>query len=308
MRLLIAGATGFVGRRLVETLMEAGDEVCAVVRRADHGLACDAFLVDDALDPQAYADIARTNGTEVVINLTAAGVTPSERNVDVLLEVNATFPARLAQAVAQAGARAFIHMGSSAEYAPDHTMAPIGEAATLEAERLYGATKAAGSLLVQTVVRNAGMPGAVLRAFNIFGPGEKPYRLFPALVEGLSQGRPINLSEGGQLRDFLYVDDVAAAIRRVACALLEDGSCGGVYNLGSGEPLAVRDFALAVARILNADEQLLRFGALPLRPDDLPYVVADTSKLARAIGPAKRRTLEEAIESGARAICAGGSS
>lgn len=302
MRVLIAGATGFIGRRLVSELTEAGDTVLAVARRSDHGLACRTTVVADPLDPATYRALMAEGNIDAVVNLLAAGVHPQDRDPERLLAANTVFPARLALAAADCGVSAFVQIGSSAEYAPRPDAGPIPETAALETSRLYGATKAAGSLLVQAAAGDAGLPTAVLRAFNIFGPGEKPHRLFPALVGKLARREPVPLSAGTQVRDFLYVDDACAAIRRMAYALAAGEAAPGVYNLAGGEPVTVAAFAVALAETLHADRTLLRFGELPMRPDELAAVTAATEKLDRAIGPARRIDLREALAEGVRAL------
>jgi len=296
MRILVTGASGFIGRRLVACLLAGGDEPYAVCRRQDHGLACRAVVAEDPLDAGFHEALIAAEGIEVVVNLLAAGVVPSERGADRLVAANSVFPSSLAAAAARAGARAFIQIGSSAEYAMTGELQAIDEGSPLERQRLYGATKAAGSLLAQSVACSMDLPTVVLRLFNVFGPGEKAYRLFPAIAHALAEGRPVPLSAGDQIRDFLQVDDVCAAIREVAHRLAGAGAeLSGEYNLASGEAVSVRDFALEVAAAMEADAALLRFGEVPKRPDDLPYVVASTHRLDAVIGTAKSRSLNAAI-------------
>lgn len=307
MRILLAGATGFIGRRLAELCMDVGHEVCAVARRADHHLPCRVIVAERPLDATSYAAAAAQAGSEIVINLLAAGVEPTDRDVGRLLAANAEFPARLASVLPQAGVKAMIHIGSSAEYAASPTATPLPETAPLERSRLYGATKAAGSILVQTTAKAAGLPVLVLRPFNIFGAGEKPHRLFPALARHLRRGEHVNLSEGTQIRDFLWVDDACNTILVAADALLNGTIEPGEYNLASGNATSVRDFVLTLANVANGDRTLLRFGAVPMRPDDLPYVVADTTKLDKAIGVASRTSLDQALMAALRNLDRGGS-
>jgi nucleoside-diphosphate-sugar epimerase len=295
MRVLIIGATGFIGRHLVQSALVAGFDVHAIARRADHCLPCDTHVATAPFDVEEYSAVVRKNGINVVVNLLAAGVEPSDRDEQHLLEANAFFPPRLVLATAAAGAVAFVQVGSSAEYATPIADDPLVETDPLETARLYGATKAAGSLLVQSVARNVGMAATVIRPFNIFGVGEKPHRLFPSVARRLASAEPVNLSSGTQIRDFLDVEDACDAILRVTKGLADASVEPGIYNLGSGDPLSVRDFVARLARILGASPDLLRFGALPQRPDDLPYVVASIAKLEAAIGPIRHRSLEESM-------------
>lgn len=302
MRLLVAGATGLIGRRFVEMSLDAGHDVHAVVRRADHALACPVTLAPDPLDADLYGRVAAQTGRDVMVNMLAAGVHPGDRGAEKLVAANAVFPSRLAASLAPAGIRALLHLGSSAEYAATAASQPLPETAPLERERLYGATKAAGSLLLQATARAASLQAVVLRPFNIFGAGEKPHRLLPAILHKARRGEPVELSDGTQMRDFLWVDDACATILVAAAALLEGGIEGGEYNLASGTPVSVRDFALTLARVAGFDASLLRFGAIARRPDDLPYVVADTAKLDRALGRADRTGLEPALAAALRSM------
>lgn len=302
MRILVAGGTGLIGHRFVEMSVAAGHDVHAVVRRADHALPCPVTLTQHPLDAALYGRVAAETGTDVMVNLLAAGVEPSDRSMERLLSANAVFPARLASCLAYSGVRAMVHLGSSAEYAAQPSSEPIRETAPLERERLYGATKAAGSILLQAAAHAAGLPVLVLRPFNIFGAGEKPHRLFPTVARRLRRGKPVELSDGSQVRDFLWVDDACETILSAAAALLEGGMESGEYNLASGKPVSVRDFALTLARVAGADEALLHFGTVPMRPDDLPYVVADTAKLDGAVGVADRTGLEPALAAALRGM------
>ena len=302
MRVLVAGATGFVGRRLVAALVAQGHTVCALVRRLDHGLdhglSCDTVLIP-ALDRDSVASALRGARTglqaDAVINLAAAGVSPQERDVSGLTRVNALFPADLVTIARDCGTRAFLQIGSSAEYARPDGPAPIPETAPLESERLYGASKAAGSLLVQACGASCGVPVAVLRLFHAFGPGEGEHRLLTSLITRIQAGQSVPLSAGLQVRDFVSVDDVCRGILAMLGALVADPSLAGVYNLGGGVGTTVADFARTVARVMNADPGLLQFGALPMRPDDYPWVVAATGKLKHAIGWKAGVALEDAL-------------
>lgn len=295
MHVLVIGATGFIGRRLVRTLTEGDHVVYALARHADHGLCCDTRLWDGADLPQIRSAVENWP-IDAIVNLAAAGVHPGDRDASRLVATNSVLPAVLVELADSKAARCFIQIGSSAEYARAADHAPIPETSALERSSLYGASKAAGSLITQATGKLHDVAVAVLRPFNIFGPGEKPHRLLPSLVARLSKGEVAPLSPGLQMRDFLYVDDACAAIRRMIQGLAAEPALAGEYNLGSGAPCTVADFARAVAHALGADPALLDFGRLPLRADDLPYVVAATEKLDKTIGKACLHSLQEALD------------
>jgi nucleoside-diphosphate-sugar epimerase len=144
------------------------------------------------------------------------------------------------------------------------------------------------------------MPVAVLRLFSVFGADEAPHRLFSSLVASLSSASAVPLSPGTQIRDFMHVDDACDGIHAMMQAMASRPALAGIYNLSTGTGTAVAAFAREVAAAMGAEPALLQFGALPFRPDDLPWVVGAAGKLQLAIGWRVRRPLTEAIADAVR--------
>lgn len=125
----------------------------------------------------------------------------------------------------------------------------------------------------------------VLRLFNVFGPGEQPYRLFPSLVERLGRGETVPLSVAPRCAILSTLSDVCLAMLMTLHAMQGDDGLQGVFNVASGVAVSVADFAHTVARVLRVSDALAAFsGALPLRPGDLPFVVGDPSRLMATSG------------------------
>jgi len=127
------------------------------------------------------------------------------------------------------------------------------------------------------------------RIFYQYGPMEARERLVPHVIDRLLGGGVAETTEGGQVRDFLHVADVGAAIAAVALSPLE-----GAVNVGSGIPVTVRDLVTAIARACDAEDRV-RFGALPYRPNDPMHVCADVTRL-RSTGFTPRFDLEGGIQ------------
>lgn len=286
---LLTGASGFIGTRLVQHLTRAGIHVLSVGRSAPtHAVPGVLHRVIPELSADAIRDAAGTSQVDAIIHLAAAGVRPGERDASLLTKVNATVSAELPALAHALGARAVIIAGSNAEYAR-HDGGLLDEGCALETTKLYGTTKAAGGLLAVANGIAWDVATANLRLFNVFGPGEAAHRLLPSLVGALTAGKSVPLSEGLQVRDFVHVDDACSAIVAATQAAFGGTLPSGHYNVCTGEGHTVRDFALAVAERLGVPASLLKFGALPMRPDDLPSVVGNPRAFMNSVSwhPAK---------------------
>lgn len=303
-RVAIAGATGFIGRVLVDRLERRGAHVTLLVRDAASARERDVVVLStDApgATAEALAEAMRARATGHVINLAGYGVDPKARVLQTAVRVNVEMAALLAEAAARAGVRSFIHVGSNSEYADPRTDQPVGEDASLETCRIYGASKAAGSLMVQAIAASTGLPAIVARLFNVYGPGEAPWRLLPSLHAALRSGRRAALSPGTQVRDFLHVDDVADGLIALAGAAAM-GHREAVVNLCSGTGTSVRAFAEACGRAMRADPALLGFGDLPMRPDDIAHLVGSTRRLHEMTAWRPRFSLDEGLAESIRAL------
>lgn len=289
-KVLVTGGSGFIGRNLIADLVADGHEVACLARTSSRvpavpRRAAAAFAATRSIrQTGSFADIVRAGPFDVVYHLAAAGVHPGERDPAILVEANIARTADMARAAAEWGA-ALIITGTFSEYIDPVDATPIREDAPLQSRRLYGATKAAGSLAALAIGEALAMRLAVCRLFNIYGIGEADHRLLPALLRRLKRGEAVPLTSGEQIRDFLWVRDVVAVLRRVADRLLQSPEQERlVLNVCSGEGRSVKEFSLATCAVLGADPALLKFGVQPMRPDDVPVIVGDPALLMAMTG------------------------
>jgi nucleoside-diphosphate-sugar epimerase len=282
---LVTGASGFIGVHLVARLLSEGSRVTALVRSSSvlpaewrdrvHMIVCDDFSEGNLLrllDAPA----------ETVFHLAAYGVRPNHREVDEMLRMNVTLPAALAKLCSQWRAR-MIMAGSSAEYRRSLTNDPIPETAPLEQGKLYGSSKAAGGLMASAIANNGNTGFRLLRFFKIYGAGEASHRLLPALVSGLGKRERVAISDGAQVLDFVYIDDVVEALLRADVHCRERGGIA-TWNVATGRAHSVREFSECVAAAMDADASLLRFGAIAMRKDDEPWLVGSPDLLRAELG------------------------
>ncbi len=292
MRALVTGAGGFVGAHLCARLAVDGWEVVGTVRPGRHGAALDprvTVLSVDLADPSATARVAREADPDVVFLRAArrAAATAGERAATV--SVNTTSGACLVDALGDR-CRTVVRLGSSTEYG--RTDGPMGEDAALRPRGFFGATKAAGSLLVAASAEPRGLRAAILRAFQVYGPGDHPTRLVPTALRAARTGQVLPLSAPGMRRDWIFVDDVVEAC--VLAARADHLPPGEVLNLGTGRQVANEELVALVERVSGRRVRVAA-GAHPGRSWDTGSWVCDPSRAADRLGWEAKVTLEDGL-------------
>jgi nucleoside-diphosphate-sugar epimerase len=140
------------------------------------------------------------------------------------------------------------------------------------------------------MARDGSFASAWARIFFVYGPHEHPDRLVAAVVRSLLAGEPARTSHGRQVRDYLFVEDVADALAR----LLESDVTGPI-NVASGQAIALRDIISEIGQQTGRSE-LIQLGAIPQAATDTPLVVADTSRLIAELDWQPRWNLACGIE------------
>lgn len=286
MRVLVTGATGFVGRHAVAALHARRCQVVAASRRGAAVPGADAAVAVDLLDRAATERALAAARATHLLHLAWHDV-PQERwtspaNLDWTI---ATID--LVRAFAAAGGRRVVAAGSCAEYAWS-SAAPLAESAPLEPATLYGAAKAATALLLTGAAATLGVAVAWARIFFVYGPGEPEGRLLGDLAAAARAGRRVDCTDGLQERDFLHAADVGAALAEIVVS-----DVAGPINVASGHAVPVRDLIEIVSRLVGRPG-LARLGAKPRPPGDAARVEADITRLAR-IGFVPRFTLEAGL-------------
>ncbi|OFW43697.1 MAG: hypothetical protein A3J29_14590 [Acidobacteria bacterium RIFCSPLOWO2_12_FULL_67_14b] len=280
-RVLVTGATGFLGSHVTATLAAEGAEVHAL-RTAAHRaprvpvppVSWHELTLDEG---RRVVGVVRAIDPDVVIHLAAYGASSAERDPQRIVEVNVLGTWNLLQALP---ARSRLVMtGTCAEYG--QVFGAAHERMACRPASAYPAAKHAAVTLATAQARESGREVVVLRPYGPFGPGDDPLRAIPNAIEALLLGQDVALTDGGQLRDFSYVDDhVDAILRAATVAGLEPGA---IYNVGTGRPTTVRAALEQVARLVGGPGRLM-FGARPTRPDDLRELVPDVAAARRDLG------------------------
>jgi len=286
--LLVTGAKGFLGSHIVRLARENGwGKVVAACRRAEapQDLQLDmlnAESIDRALDIVKPSHI---------VHCAAYGVSFSEQDLQTAMEVNVHGSLLLLSRAIKSGVKKFVHIGSCFEYGSHAN--PITENAELRPVSVYGATKAAASILMMQQARSSKIEFTLARPFGIWGADEAPYRLVPQIIDACLRRKKLKLTGCEQVRDLLYVEDVADMVLKLALA---SGASRPqvIVNVASGKPVLLKDFVVSVARIFDC-ESLIQFGALEYRPSEMMCLVADVSSLRRSIGEIPMTSVDEGV-------------
>lgn len=289
-RVLITGATGFIGSHCLNALI-AGDrfEIHAVNRSGqDPGADRVTWHRTDLRVPAQAARLIETVRPTHVLHgawVATPGIyAQSPENIDWLQGSLA-----LIHGFALNGGVRFVGIGSSAEYDPGASPC-IEDETPLRPASIYSKCKLACWLALDAAAQAHGFSAAWGRLFLPYGPGDPPQRLIPAVMANLEAGKPMALSHGNQMRDFVYAPDAADLLVKLLWS-----KAAGAFNIGTGEGASLRSVIEFLAdRLGNKD--CLRFGALPPRPGEPDVLVADLRKVTRELGWAPGLPLRRRLE------------
>lgn len=199
----------------------------------------------------------------------------------------------LLQAFSRCGGQRVVMAGTCAEY--DWRYCYCSEHITpLSPTNLYGTSKHALRIMVDTFSKERGLSSAWGRIFFLYGPHEHPVRLVSSVIRSLLLDKPAQCTHGNQLRDYLYVEDVADAF----IALLESDIQGPV-NIASGYPVSLKEIVHKIAEKLSRKD-LVRLGALPAALDEPDLLVADVSRMSNELGWRPKYDLDHGLEEAIR--------
>lgn len=288
-RLLITGAAGFIGQQFLSLLSESDYEVHAadltsLKEKYPHVVWHHADFLNSA---QTWELISRVRPTHL-LHL-AWITTPGEywSSPENLRWVQSSID--LVMAFWEFGGKRVVGTGTCAEY--DLKYGYCSEERTpLAPATLYGACKHALQLVLAAFAEGTGLSAAWGRIFFVYGPYENSDRLIPYVINSLLKNELVRCSHGNQIRDFLYVGDVAQALFK----LLESEFSGPV-NIASGKPIALKEVVYKISEKLNR-ENLITLGAIPAAKNEPPLVLADVRRLTHGIEWSPRFTLDEGLD------------
>jgi len=289
-RILVTGAGGFIGSHLVEWLVERGWRVRAMVRYTsgggrgwlDDSAACAGveFATGDVRDHDAV--LAAMTGCDVVFHLAALiGIPYSYVSPLAYVRTNVDGTLNVLEAARTLGVARVVVTSTSEVYGTAQ-YCPMDEAHPVQCQSPYAATKAGADQLAVSYHRSFGLPVAIARPFNVYGPRQSDRALVPTIATQLLAGGHVRLGNVTPTRDFTYVTDTAAALAAIGGA---EALVGEAANIGSGSEIAVGALAQLLGRIAGREATLARDEARA-RPGtgEVERLCCDSAKLRALTG------------------------
>ncbi|HDS01577.1 MAG TPA: NAD(P)-dependent oxidoreductase [candidate division Zixibacteria bacterium] len=276
-KIIVTGATGFIGSHCLPLLVAEGYEVHAIttrkVRTEDRNIIWHCLdLFDSRMIETLFSEIRPTHLLHFAWT-TEHGVYWNSMDNFNWLKAGVT----ILQKFAAAGGERIVMAGTCAEY--DWRYGLCSEQITpLNPHSVYGNCKKSLQQLTESFCTQTGLSWAWGRIFFLYGPRENPLRLVPSVINALLQNREARCSAGTQIRDYLYVKDVASAFVKVM-----GSGFNGSLNIASGKAVTVRDIVSAIAEKVGRPD-LIKFGGVMENKDEPPMILADTRQLSVKIG------------------------
>ncbi len=306
MRILVFGASGFLGRWVSRRLCFQGARPVLVVRNvskakeifADYEINGEIIQADfERLD--SVTELIGDFKPDVLFNLAGYGVDRSERNEEMAYRINAHLVETICKALAvhrnpDWPGQSIVHVGSALEYG--ELGGNLAEDSVPNPTTLYGKSKLLGTNLLNQFCRKLGVKGLTARLFTVYGPGEHEGRLLPSLLESAKNGTSLPLTAGQQQRDFTFVEDVADILIELAQV---EAAPGEIVNLATGKLTSVRGFVEIAAEVLGIPKARLNFGAIPTRIEEMQHDAVTIDRLQKLLGP-RLKTPQTNIAEGIR--------
>jgi UDP-glucuronate 4-epimerase len=306
-RWLVTGGVGFIGHHLTRALLGRGDAVTVLddfsdapyptrLKRRHAELLVREYgerieIVEASITQRDTAERV-TAGASGVIHLAGlAGVRPSFADPAHYAVVNLEGTATLLDAAQRAGTPLFVFASSSSVYGNATPLPASEEAAAIDPESPYAASKRAGELLVSSMLRKTPeMRAPLLRFFTVYGPWQRPEMAITSFLRNILAGKPVTLfGDGSMRRDFTHVDDIVRGI----LASMERAPAGPrPYNLGSGAPVTLAELLDAMGRAAGRSITIER---APVPLGDVAATFADISRARTELGWQPRISLEEGL-------------
>ena len=298
-KVLVTGATGFIGSHLVRRLVADGVDVHALTSAVSSVYPLRLVDIRDRITLHAGSLSDRSAMDAVVDSVMPSHVFhlgaythvgKSWQRVDECVEVNIQGTVNLLQALDGTGYERFVNIGTSEIYG--NAPSPFREDLPVQPVSPYAASKYAAEGFCRVFQQGRGWPIVLIRPFNAYGPAQTADRIIPEVIVRALRGEELRMTQGRQTREFNFVEDLADGMIRAAVV---PGIEGELFNLGCGEDVSIRDVTTLVLDLLGNPVEA-HFGALPERPTEIWEMRCDNTRAREMLGWKPQHSLAEGLE------------
>jgi nucleoside-diphosphate-sugar epimerase len=282
---LVIGASGLVGSALVPAFLARGWQVTATLRESGAGAGLEDALegasvavVRDAGDAAEVRSAIERAQAHLVVNCVSTNPRSGEDATRAYVEGNVVPVAVMLDTCVRLGVPRAIVFGSGSEYKPEAR--PLSERDEIGPRTVYDSTKVAASVIARRFRQSGEIEVSIARPFSLYGPRERLSRFVPYVVTSALAGRAIEISSGSQRRDYLYVDDIADGIVRLAEA---PAPLPEAVNFSGPVEHSLLDFAVAAVETVGSSAKVIP-NSRPGNSGDRTVFLGDSSLARDALG------------------------
>jgi len=282
--ILVTGAAGFIGSKLVAELIRQQHRVFALIEKGDlmsrerlRSIDSGIKIIDDSQYmfkiPTAYPAFDR------IFHLATVGVRPDFNDINLICDVNIKLGCQLVDFAKENHSGVLVNFGSCFEYG-DHGDVLLTEDMDCHPESLYAISKNASTNLVTGYAKTQKVNMITVRPFGVFGEGEGSTRLAPSIIASCMKKEKVKTTPGEQIRDFVNVKDLVKAIISLSESQYKAYE---IYNICSDNPISVKNFILEIVDVCGFDASLIDFGGIPYRSNEAMVFAGSNKKLQSVI-------------------------
>ena len=293
-RVLISGASGFIGSALIRKLRTYECEVFALIRPTS-----DLYRFSDIEENVKFIfyDVENTSieqlsqqipDLDIMFHMAATGVNQASDKGSELIATNVLLTRYFLEFALKKNVECFVYLGSGFEYGAGER---LPESTSFAPRSSYAVSKSVGWLQVQAYAYQNRIPTTTIRPFVVYGPAEAPTRLTSSVVRAAVVNGRIPLTDGLQKVDMLFIDDLLDGL---ILASVSREAIGQTFNICSGVPVSVRDIVQTILDVLGS-EAVPEFGAIASRASEAEVLTGDWSHAHQILGWKPRTTLKSGL-------------
>lgn len=288
--ILIIGGTGYIGNKLAIESLNQGYEVTIIsLNKPVKAIVGASYIQVDITDRAELKKVFKFISCNYVINLSGYVDHSNFKNGGIkVIDTHFNGLQNVLDLIDWNNLKKFIQIGSSEEYGSQP--APQNESTEEEPLSPYSFAKVSSTSLLKMLYKVHKFPVVILRLFLVYGPDQENNRFLPQVINGCLQKKSFPVSEGKQMRDFCYIDDVISAI---LMTLNNNIVLGEVLNIASGNSITIRKIVSMINQIIGYGKP--EFGAIPYRENENMELYANIEKANRLLKWRPKISIEEGI-------------